>query len=89
MRKLLFSTLILSLAFTSCKKDDEVTEVLEAVDCSQRTQEASDAAIAYSNDNSNANCLAYREALQTIIDERCAGTNAPNFQVVIDGLACN
>ena len=89
MRKLLFSALILSLAFTSCKKDDEVTEVLEAVDCVQATQNASDTQIAYVNDPSNANCVEYRDTLQTIIDNGCAGTNTANFQASIDALPCS
>ena len=89
MRKLLFSALIMSVVFTSCKKDDEVEEVLEAVDCVQATQNASDAQIAYTNDPSNANCVVYRDTLQAIIDNGCAGTNTPTFQASIDALPCN
>lgn len=89
MKKLLFSALVLSLVVTSCKKDDDVSNIFEAFDCLQGTEDASDAADAYSNDPSNANCITYRDSLQSLLDQGCLGNNTASTQASIDALPCN
>ena len=89
MKKLLFTAGILSLTLTSCKGDDEVSNVVEAFDCLQAVIDASDAANAYDNDNSAANCIAYRDALLDLINEDCVGGNTTSTQDLIDALGCS
>ncbi|MFT5237903.1 MAG: hypothetical protein ACI9M9_001504 [Flavobacteriaceae bacterium] len=71
MKKLLFTALILSLAFTSCKK------VEDAVDCAQAADDSIAAAIAFAAAPTDlALCATYKSALQRLIAENCGGATA-------------
>jgi len=87
MKKLTFILLAVagSMAFVNCSSDDD--EKVVAVDCYELAQDVMDAASAYTADNTDANCIAYKNALQAAIDAECAGSST--FQGVIDALPCN
>ncbi len=84
MKKL---TLILavagSMAFVNCSSDDDKGNM---VDCVTHGNRVADAAMAYSNDSSTANCIAYQNALQDAIDAGCMATT---YQTILDNLDCN
>ena len=89
MKKLLFSAIVLSLTITSCKTKDDVEDIINAFDCIDAIEAASDAQDAYEADPSNANCVSYRDALQTLINEDCLGGDTTSTQAAIDLLPCS
>ncbi len=70
---------------TSCKK--EKTE-----DCTSTAKTVSDAASAYVQNQSSANCKSYKAALQSYFNSDCFGGLSAEeknaYQSVVDGLTC-
>lgn len=73
-----------SMAFVNCSSDDDKGS---AVDCYELAQDVMDAGSAYTADNTDANCIAYKNALQAAIDAECPGSS--DFQDAMDALPCN
>lgn len=86
MKKLTFILLAVtgSMAFVNCSSDDDKGT---AFDCYQQAQKIMDTGSAYSADNSNANCIAFRDALKAAIDANCPGSSV--YQSQLDELPCN
>ncbi len=84
MKKLLFTAIVLSLAFTSCKKAED------AFNCTQAADDSIAAASAWAAaPMDNSKCLAYRSALQKLIAENCGGaTGVASSQQALDAVMC-
>ncbi len=85
MKKFTFILLTVasSLAFVNCSSDDDKGTVM---DCYQHGNKVADAGIAYSQNATDANCIAYRDALKAAINDGCMATT---YQSWLDELPCN
>ena len=89
MKKLLCAVTLLSVITfgiaVSCKKSSPV-------DCKSVSDKVATAALAYSNDQSSANCKAYKAALQDYIGSSCANSITAEekaaFQASLNDLTC-
>lgn len=86
MKKLTFILLAVagSMAFVNCSSDDDKGT---AIDCYELAQDVMDAASAYTSNNTDANCIAYKNALQAAINAECAGSSV--FQDTLNALPCS
>jgi len=72
MKKLTFILLAVvgSMAFVNCSSDDDKGGILN---CEELITNASNAAMAYSNNPSVENCIAFQNALDALVDSDCPG----------------
>lgn len=83
MKNLFLSIAVVAIiGFSSCSSDDDDG----GKSCAQLTTEISDAAEAYVEDQSEANCNAYKAAIQAYINKDCE--NAESFEAVLELLVC-
>ena len=87
MKKLMLSALLIgALGFTSCGNDDDAAS---AKNCATLAQEATDALTAYGTAQSTANCIAYKAALQALVDDgTCLQGQEATTQAIINALDC-
>lgn len=70
MKKLILSIAVIAVfVFTSCSSDDDGGK-----SCEQLFNETLAAAEAYVEIDNEANCIAYRTALQAYLDKECPGS---------------
>lgn len=80
MKKLFLSLAAVAVfAFTSCSSDDDGGK-----SCEQLSQEVATTLEAFFNNETEANCIAFRSALQAFVDKNCEGS--ANLQAQIDSL---
>ncbi|SMC76499.1 hypothetical protein [Moheibacter sediminis] len=86
MKKLTFILLAVagSMAFVGCSSDDDKGT---ALDCYNQAQKIMDTGAAYSANDSDANCIAFRDALKAAIDASCPGSSV--YQSQLEALPCN
>ncbi|GEQ84705.1 hypothetical protein ULMS_02130 [Patiriisocius marinistellae] len=84
MKKLILSLAVMGMVLTACGSDDDA-----GFDCVASSQDISAKLTAFIEDDSNANCLAYRASLQSFVDNGCSGEQAAQFQAALDDLDCN
>ncbi|MCR9181550.1 MAG: hypothetical protein NXH73_01370 [Flavobacteriaceae bacterium] len=83
MKKLILSIAAVAVfAFTSCSSDDDGGK-----SCEQLATEISTTGQAFVEDQTQANCNAYRVALEAYIDKNCE--EAASFEGLLDLLDCN
>ena len=85
MKKVLFAAAFAAFALTSCGSDDDGG----TTDCVTASANVSSTLQAFSSDPSDANCIAYRNALSTFINSGCAGSQQASSQALLDALPCN
>lgn len=86
LKKLTFILLTVagSMAFVGCSSDDDKGS---AFDCVQQVDKIMDTGAAYTADDSDANCIAFRDALKAAINNNCPGSSV--YQSQLDELPCN
>lgn len=82
----LFAIAMIGGTIASCKKDDTQT------DCSSALKKATDAATAYTQNQSSANCQNYKAALSEYIKSSCftslSAEQKAQYQETLDDLTC-
>ncbi|MGJ8665518.1 MAG: hypothetical protein ACSHW7_04070 [Patiriisocius sp.] len=84
MKKFILSLAVFGVVLTSCGGDDDA-----GFDCVAASQDISTKLTAFIEDDSNANCLAYRASLQSFLNNGCTGAQSTQFQAALDDLDCN